>query len=205
MSELIEYKQIVDGVYDAGFYCVDNFLSPHVYHALQTQLQIQYQSGEFKHASIGNKHHKTLNTLIRNDDIYWLDNDASHEALSVYFTVMNQLSVAFNRSLMLGLVACEAHFAVYPPNSFYKKHTDQFIGTKNRRISCVYYLNDNWHPTYGGELVLYDSHDRVLTTFMPKGNRFVCFMSELPHEVCMTQHRRCSITSWLKTRDTHLF
>lgn len=205
MSELIDYRHIVDGVYDAGFYVIDNFLKPYDYHALQTQLHTQLQSGAFKHASIGNKHHKTLNTTIRNDDICWLDNDASHEALNAYFTAMDRLSLEFNRSLMLGLADCEAHFAVYPPNSFYKKHVDQFSHTKNRRISCVYYLNDNWQPSYGGELVLYDSQDQPLTTIMPEGNRFVCFMSELPHEVCITQHKRCSITAWLKTRDTQLF
>jgi SM-20-related protein len=86
------------------------------------------------------------------------------------------------------------------PNGFYKKHVDQFATTKDRRISCVYYLNENWQPDFGGELTLYNTQDELLTHVQPLGNRFVCFNSDMPHEVCTAYQTRYSIAAWLKVR-----
>jgi SM-20-related protein len=94
----------------------------------------------------------------------------------------------------------EAHFAIYPPHHFYKKHVDQFTHSHDRKISCVFYLNEDWDPAHGGELILYNENDQPSTSILPIGNRMVCFNSTLVHEVQTTYRMRYSIASWLKSR-----
>ena len=42
--------------------------------------------------------------------------------------------------------------------------------------------------------------DELIQDITPCGNRFICFKSELPHEVCLTLQTRYSIAGWMKTR-----
>ncbi|MBI2785834.1 MAG: 2OG-Fe(II) oxygenase, partial [Legionella longbeachae] len=81
---------------------------------------------------------------------------------------------------------------------------DQFASQKTRKISCVYYLNSNWQLEFGGELKIYDEEGQLLQNVLPIENRFICFSSELPHEVCLTHQPRYSITGWMKTRSLSL-
>ena len=125
-------------------------------------------------------------------------------AVNTYLSEIKKLSETLNQSLFLGLVDYEAHFSIYQPNNFYKKHVDQFATTQDRRISCVYYLNDEWREAFGGELKLYNKTDQLLANIMPIGNRFVCFNSDIPHEVCTAHQTRYSIAAWLKIRSMEL-
>ena len=52
----------------------------------------------------------------------------------------------------------------------------------------------------GGQLNLYNQQDELIRAVFPEGNRFICFNSELPHEVALTHQTRYSITGWMKTR-----
>jgi len=192
--------QIATHIHQRGFHVIDDFLNHEDYLALSASIQTLYSKGAFEPAKIGQNQNKTLNTDIRNDHIFWLDKQDGNPAVNAYFTELDNLCSALNQSLFLGLIDYEAHFAVYQPNNFYKKHVDQFTAARNRRISCVYYLNDSWQPEFGGELKLYDQHDQLLTTITPLGNRFVCFNSDIPHEVCTAYKTRYSIAAWLKVR-----
>ena len=156
--------------------------------------------GHFKAAKIGNGLNSTPHSTIRNDKIMWLEEETADDALKVYFDQIRALCKTLNQSLFLGLVDFETHFSIFQPDSFYKKHVDQFINSKERRISCVYYLNSNWQESFGGQLKLFDCKDQLLATVLPKANRFICFSSELPHEVCATTETRYSIAGWMKTR-----
>lgn len=194
------HTQLADDLCSTGFHIIDNFLQPTSYHALREALETTYQQGSFKPAKIGQKQEKADNTAIRSDQIFWLDKDAGSSAVNNYLAELDKLCHLLNQSLFLGLMDYEAHFAIYQPNNFYKKHVDQFATTKDRRISCVYYLNDQWQKTFGGELILYDKNDQPDTKIEPIGNRFVCFNSDIPHEVCTAFQARYSITAWLKVR-----
>ncbi len=195
-----ETHQIADAIYQHGFQIIDNLLADHHYRALYKTLETMHSNGQLHDAKIGNKHRATANANIRRDQISWLDEASEDPAIAAYFEEINNLRCILNRSLFLGLVDSEAHFAVYTPGSFYKKHVDQFLITPTRRISCVYYLNTEWRPELGGELKLYDQEDQLLHSVAPLANRLVCFSSELPHEVCTTYQTRYSIACWLKTR-----
>ncbi len=196
--------QLADNIYHHGFHIIDHFLGAEHYRALRETIQIKQSEGYFKPAKIGHNLAKNHHAAIRNDEIFWLDKQCKNDAINAYFSAIDSLREALNQSLFLGLIDYEAHFAVYQPNRFYKKHIDQFKTKKDRRISCVYYLNERWQPDFGGELRLYDKADQPLTKIMPEGNRFVCFNSDIPHEVCTAYRTRYSIAAWLKIRPLSL-
>lgn len=202
---------ITDNLLHHGFHLIDDFLPSDHYQALQAAIQLVQHQGGFKPAKIGSSLDKIRNTAIRNDAIYWLDKTSGNAAIISYLTILEDLCNQLNESLYLGLIDYEAHFAIYGPNHFYKKHVDQFATKQDRRISCVYYLNEDWMDDWGGELILYHEHkknivthcsplDNTVISIKPYGNRFICFSSDIPHEVLTTQKTRLSIASWLKIR-----
>ena len=197
-------NHIADDLCVRGFHVIDNFLTPDHYNGLRESLKLLHEGQYFHPARIGNKSGKTANSLIRNDEICWLNDHKNNTAITDYFSEIDAFRGRLNQSLFLGLADYEAHFAIYQPGNFYKKHVDQFATTKDRRISCVYYLNEHWEQTFGGELMLYDKEDTLLTKIMPLGNRFICFNSDLPHEVCTAYQTRYSIAGWLKVRSIAL-
>lgn len=191
---------MIDNICNNGFHIIDDFLPTKHYQALIKGLKNKYKQGNFKLAKIGDARHANHQTEIRNDHIYWLDDSLESDAIQVYFDNMNMIKHELNQSLFLGLDTLEAHFAVYQTGSFYKKHIDQFKRTLDRRISCVYYLNQDWQSEHGGELVLYNKQDQPLATVNPVGNRLICFTSDLPHQVNIAHHIRYSIAAWMKVR-----
>lgn len=191
---------IANELHQYGYHVIDNFLLDEHYLQLRATIQGLQEQGGFKPAKIGNQHNKTLNDTIRNDQTLWLDQTNENTGIMAYFTELKKICSKLNETLFLGLIDYEAHFAIYQPNSFYKKHVDQFRATRERRISCVYYLNQEWQQDFGGELRLYDQEDAPLTTILPLGNRFVCFNSDIPHEVFTAFKTRYSIAAWLKVR-----
>ena len=192
--------QIQDALYQYGFYVIDDFLNINDCNLLIDTIKNIKNDGHFKKARIGDKLNKNFNLKIRNDEIFWLDDYKDNEAISAYFYKIKELAEILNQSLFLSINDYEAHFAVYEADGFYKKHVDQFATNSDRRISCVYYLNDDWREEDGGELAIYNKSDELLTKILPFKNRFVCFTSDLPHEVSTTSRRRFSIATWLKVR-----
>lgn len=199
IKKLTSTNKLVDAIYQHGFHVVDDFLDYASYQALREKIVTHYNKGDFRAAKIGLEQKSTLNLNIRSDEIYWLDETSPDQALRAYFTEIKKISTHLNRSLFLGLVDYEVHFSVYQPGAFYKKHVDQFANKKNRRISCVYYLNNAWQQAHGGELLLYNVEEQLLKKIEPLANRFICFSSELPHEVCRTNHPRFAMAGWFKT------
>lgn len=197
---MICYNTLADHLYHQGFYTVDNFLPVDTAKSLRdTALQLD-SSGHFQQGKIGQQSLASNNPTIRADKLHWLDEDSNQPAIRDWFSATRAIANELNRQFFLGLVDFETHFALYPPGAFYKKHVDQFHNKQDRRISCVYYLNDNWHDDFGGHLHLYDKEDRKLATILPDANRLVCFLSDLPHEVAATTRTRLSIAGWMKTR-----
>lgn len=198
--ELFLNTHLADNLQHHGFHVIDRFLNQNDFESICQTIQSLHINGLCKPASIGKHHEKKQDATIRNDHIFWIEDHEENDAIDQYRQAMKRLSQTLNETLFLGLVDFEAHFAVYPPNHFYKKHVDQFTATHDRRISCVYYLNHNWQKDHGGALVLYDKKGQPLTEILPQGNRFVCFTSDLPHEVCTAYQTRYSIAAWLKVR-----
>lgn len=198
----LQYHQLPDDIVEHGFHFLDNFLNPELFCALRTIAMRLHQEGHYQSAKIGNHLSKTQNNAIRNDVICWLDKFSEEEAIGEYLKAIRKISDLLNQTLFLGLHDVEAHFALYGPNQFYKKHRDAFANNNDRRISCVYYLNDHWQKESGGELKIYNDQADPVASILPIGNRLVVFKSNLIHEVCTAYRTRCSIATWFKVRPT---
>ncbi len=113
------------------------------------------------------------------------------------------LQLYLNRNLMMGLSSFESHFALYSPGDFYERHLDAFSGPQNRVLSIVLYLNPEWSPADGGELVLYGNDDSILAVHPPLLGSLAIFFSEsFPHEVRTTHKARYSIAGWFSVKQT---
>jgi SM-20-related protein len=148
-------------------------------------------------AGIGRQQIHALDTSVRQDSICWLDE--SDTASAAFLKHMEQLRLQLNEQLFLGLFRYESHFAHYAPGAFYRRHRDAFKGARNRILSTVYYLNRDWQPQQGGELVIYRDDESELEKVLPLYNRLVIFLSEeFPHEVLPATRERYSIAGWFR-------
>ena len=183
-----------------GYHLIDRLLEPAQCIALRTTAHEHYEQGLFRGAKIGRTLETHQNNTIRTDEILWLEGNETNPAIRTFLEQIQHLAQLLNQSLFLGLNEFETHFASYQPGTYYKRHIDQFATQKTRKVSFVYYLNQDWREEYGGELTLYNKENELLHKVLPQENRFICFNSDLPHEVALTHQPRYSITGWLKTR-----
>lgn len=199
---MLEAKQIADNLCSPGIHIIDDFLDEQHFRALYQIAHEHFHQGAFRQARIGQHHLRQNNHTIRTDQIFWLDEQSTSPSVQAYLMKANDLARILNETLFLCLNEFETHFAIYQPGNYYKLHVDQFTTTKSRKISCVYYLNPEWQLDFGGELKIYDCEHQLIQSILPQGNRFVCFNSELPHEVCITHQPRYSLTGWMKRVET---
>ncbi|MFA5960878.1 MAG: 2OG-Fe(II) oxygenase [Tatlockia sp.] len=193
------YSHIDSALAEQGFFIVDNFLEDSAYRSLLAAAKKMDAAGLYKKAKIGRDLNASHQDAVRTDRICWLEDTSTDAAINAYFSKMQALANTLNQSLFLSLSQFEAHFAIYQPGTFYRKHVDQFANTQDRQISCVYYLNEDWQKSFSGELKLYNKQQQLIAEVAPEGNRFICFRSDLPHEVCETNVTRYSIAGWMKT------
>lgn len=193
-------EHALDALVKEGFFLMDDFLESDMASSLRDQADKAYQNADFQPARIG--HGKTLQQMhaLRRDKILWLKEPAlcSHEQQH-YQALVWEYARACNQRFFLGLQEFECHYAIYEAGDFYRKHRDAFQDSSRRKLSTVYYINPDWLPEHGGELVLYGDNNRILQKIAPKFNRFILFDSQIEHEVLPTSALRYSITGWLKT------
>ncbi|WP_106478776.1 2OG-Fe(II) oxygenase [Phytohalomonas tamaricis] len=190
---------LLDGLVEHGFAITEHFLDAELVDALREELFSLERNAALDNAGIGRGNEHQLRRDIRGDAIRWLDQESL--AQRRYLAVMDDVREAINRGLYMGLFEFEAHFAHYPPGTFYKKHLDSFRGRANRVISSVLYLNRDWPADGGGEMALYASDDDSceLGRVIPEAGTFVCFLSDtIPHEVLPTRLPRASIAGWFR-------
>jgi len=189
-------SDIIDKVADHGYCIIDDFLQPQRSQTLY-QYVLQLPAQYWNLAGIGRQQTQTINTMVRNDRIYWLTPEEPRH--KDYLSIMDELRQEFNRELFLGLFDYECHLAHYPKGAFYKKHLDAFKGRSNRVLTTVFYLNPDWQETDGGQLVIYGDKGQVLETVPPKQGRLVVFLSDrFVHEVQRSERDRFSITGWFR-------
>lgn len=159
----------------------------------------------YQPAAIGRSNTAQFLPSVRSDKIVWLEG-SPRPSIASYLQTMQMIKEDVNRQYYLGLFDYECHFARYDPGDFYKTHVDAFADQHNprgnRKLSSVLYLNDNWQPEDGGELVLYAPNSTVeLTRVLPQMGTLVLFLSEeFPHEVLPARRTRYSLTGWFRTR-----
>lgn len=194
------YAGIADALHQQGWCVTPGFLPSHLMHELAREVEILDRGGRLRPAGIGKDSDRTLDNRIRGDNIHWLD--GSTAAQQTFQARLEALRLALNVRLFLGLRLVEAHFACYPPGTFYARHVDSFRNNNLRKVTVVCYLNPEWTAEDGGLLRLYAAGDngQVLQDILPTGGTLVTFLSELiPHEVLPTQRARLSIPGWFRT------
>jgi SM-20-related protein len=169
-----------------------------------TQLYSRCQDDErqrFQPARIGRNSELKQIDALRGDVICWLDDGDGID--HGYLTWMEELRSGLNAALYLGLFDYECHYAIYRAGAGYARHSDVLSGRRNRVLSTVFYLNDDWQLDDGGQLVLFAPEgDAIIDTVNPTFGKMIIFLSEsFPHAVLAAVKQRHSIAGWFRVRD----
>lgn len=155
----------------------------------------QLSDDGFVCAGIGRGQARQVNRFNRTDQVCWIQ--GTSDPCSQWLAMTEQLRVTLNRQLFMGLFSYESHYARYQPGDFFKRHVDAFVGERNRLVSTVFYLNPNWQPQDGGQLLLYVQGETIEVA--PNFGTLVTFLSEdVPHEVLPARRTRYSIAGWYR-------
>lgn len=195
--------QIATRLGEQGWCVTPEFLSPALVAQARNELQTRWLDGDFRPAGVGRGAELQVKPLVRTDWIRWLDPLQCEPAHRCYLAQLEQLREVINRTLYLGLFEFEAHLAVYPPGTYYRRHLDRFHDNSARSVSCILYLNEDWGAADGGQLRIYTDaqDDRHFEEILPLGGQLVTFLSaRFLHEVLPSRRHRTSITGWFRTR-----
>lgn len=193
----------VAGLERRGYAVIPDFLAPAAWRALRGDCLKASSDGRFAPAGIGRGAQRQRLDAVRGDAVLWLDEAPQTAALRSYREAFEALRLAVNERLTLGLLDLEAHFAVYPPGAFYRRHLDRFRDSDLRTLSCVLYLNEAWRAEDGGQLRLYLDREGDVPQLdvLPAGGTLACFLSaEFPHEVLPARRERLAVTGWFRRR-----
>lgn len=198
------YESIIEDVMSQKYAIVEDFFTSEEVQILRNSLLEKHDEDRFKKAAIGSKTNELIVKSIRGDVILWIDELKANAAEIIFFNKINSLVTYLNQTCFLGILHKEFHYALYPPNTFYKRHIDTFQNDDRRKLSFVCYLNeDGWLEENGGELVLYLNENGIESKkiIYPFPGRVAIFESQMiEHEVKIVHADRLSITGWLKTR-----
>jgi SM-20-related protein len=190
-------EEIAGQLEHTGYIVLDNPLPD----ALTAQLFTRCQDDgltRFHAAHIGRGADKKQVNTIRGDVIDWLDDANGID--QAYLACMEMLRKGLNEALYLGLFDYECHYAIYGAGAGYAKHSDVLTGRKNRILTTVLYLNQDWQADDGGELRVFEPAGvEVLATVTPNFGKMIIFLSEsFPHEVLISSNTRRSIAGWFR-------
>ena len=194
-------SEIVQEISQNGYAIIDDFIDADLVKSLAHHAQSLKQTGAMKKATTGlnrNPHQE-----FRGDFIHWIESAKASPCEQAYLNPLSALQTALNQAFFLGLFELESHFAIYPAGASYQKHLDQFVGTEDRKITCILYLNEDWQAADGGQLRMYLSPTEIkeFIDISPLGGRLVVFVSsDFLHEVLPAKRERISITGWFRTR-----
>jgi SM-20-related protein len=191
---------IVDAIADRGYAVVPDFLAPTAIDALRSRALSLDAAGELTPARIGRGTNATRRDDVRGDRIRWLDERDVDSAETPLRAALEDLRVAANQELQLGLFDFEGHYAIYPPEAGYARHRDRFCDDDARVLSVVLYLNEDWRADDGGTLRLF-IEDAAPVDVAPEGGTLVTFLSDrFDHEVLPARRARIAIAGWFRRR-----
>jgi len=192
------YESLIESIIHKGYGIADGFIEERLMEGLLTIADRKYQKGTFHQAGIGKGEDFTKDQSIRSDYILWIQPDTGFMEEQAFLAAIADFVAYMNRTCFTAINNYEFHYATYPVGSFYGRHLDQFKNDDSRKFSIICYLNPNWSPSYGGELVIYT--EGGMEKILPIACRMVCFESaRLEHEVLMATKPRKSITGWLRS------
>ncbi len=191
-----------DALHTRGWHVQTDFLPCDAVAELRAECLVRHGSGTFHPAGVGAGRARVVNE-IRGDHVLWLEPDDPVPAVQACLAALEEVRRAVNRELQLGLVELEAHFAVYPPGAFYRRHLDRFRDDDRRTLTVILYLNAGWTEADGGALRIWPdaSGQGEPLEVLPVGGTLVSFLSErFWHEVLPARRERLSLAGWFKRR-----
>jgi SM-20-related protein len=200
VAEATRASDLVEALAGPGWGVDAAFAEPALVRGLTADVERRDARGDFRAAAVGAGQNRAVRPEIRGDRICWLlaAESAAERALLARF---DQLRIALNRALMLGVVDFECHYAIYAPGARYARHLDRSPRGAERVVSLVLYLNEGWQAADGGELVIAAEGGEVVVA--PRGGTLAAFLSQrLEHEVRVAHRARVSLTGWFRRRPT---
>ena len=190
---------LTDGLVERGYCILDDAIPADLLIKLVEQSRA-LDSDDLELAGIGRDDLQQTNPQVRKNQIAWIIL-GEDEVSTAFHDWLATIQTYLNRTLFMGLFDVEAHYARYRVGDFYKRHVDAFVGQSNRKLSVVFYLNDEWTDEDGGELWVYEDEmaEEPFKRVLPKTGRLVAFLSErFPHEVRPSHKTRHSIAAWFR-------
>ncbi len=198
-------EEMVEAIREKGWCVWPGFLEEGLAADLSRESLWAWEEGAFRRAGVGRGDNLAIREDVRTDHVMWLRDGQTTPSQRAYLETLDGIRVALNRSLFLGLVDFEGHFAVYPPGGFYKPHLDRHQETEDRIVSVILYLNPAWQPGDGGELRIWTTpgeREGETVTVEPRMGTMVCLLSgDFWHEVLPANKTRASITGWFRGRE----
>jgi SM-20-related protein len=192
-----KFEELVESFINNEIGISEHFLSKELATLLRQDLRSLDRDDLMLPAGIGNSDVKDNHQKTRGDKIFWLDKKNNSINEKEFVEQVEDFMDYLNKTCYTGLNAYEFHYALYDTGSYYHRHRDQFKNNSDRKYSLISYLNDDWLPTDGGELLVY--HDDRTEKILPNIQKAVFFKSdEIEHEVAIATRPRMSITGWLK-------
>ncbi|MFQ3172978.1 MAG: Rps23 Pro-64 3,4-dihydroxylase Tpa1-like proline 4-hydroxylase [Flavobacterium sp.] len=198
-KELMEnsFEALITTYIDNKVGISEKFLSDDLANNLKQNLLALSQQDLLIAAGTGNSQSIVYDSAVRSDSIFWLDKKNNNAFENAFFEQIEAFISYLNKSCFTGITGYEFHYSLYEKGDFYLQHFDQFQSNPSRKYSMISYLNSDWQPSDGGELLIHqENYNQKIT---PIQGKTVFFKSdELLHEVLVTQNTRMSITGWLK-------
>ncbi|MFC5581461.1 2OG-Fe(II) oxygenase [Rhodanobacter terrae] len=192
-----QFHDIATALADEGWCVVPGFLSAAQTQALADECLALRDAQRLTPARVG-----ALRTAtpLRGDSTHWFQADAPSAPQQAFTDRIDALRVTLNRELMLGLVECESHYAVYPPGAGYTRHLDRLRDSDARLVSAVFYLNPAWRVADGGALRLHLADGSSRDIFPHAGTLLLFLSAQFEHEVLPATRERMSIACWMRQR-----
>lgn len=175
--------RIVDDLAEQGWSLQPQFIASSLTLELAEECRKRAAQGALAPAGVGRGAQQQIREGVRGDHIQWLEAGQA-KACDQYLRVVDELRVALNQGLYLGLEDFEGHFALYPPGAFYQKHVDRFRDDDRRAVSAAFYLNENWQAEQGGALRLYLPNGEARDVLPQAGSLLVFLSADMPMRSC---------------------
>jgi SM-20-related protein len=194
---------LVETLAGDGFAIARNLLPDDLVAALRQSAELLEAAGELAPAGLGRGRGRMHAKAIRQAAARWLDGADAAERR--FLAVAETLRTAINRRLFLGLFDFEAQQLCYPPGGFYARHVDSLAGEKNRVVSLVLYLNEDWSAEQGGQLAIWRPGEdgAPACEVLPEAGTLVLMLSEeIAHEARPATRTRRAIAGWFRVNPT---
>jgi SM-20-related protein len=192
-----EFSSVTSSLAIDGWCVVPDLLAAAQTQALAAECRAMHEARQLTRARVGTA--RTA-TPLRGDSTHWFQAGAMSAPQQAFTDRLDALRLALNRELMLGLVECESHYAVYPPGAGYTRHIDRLRDSDARVVSTVFYLNEGWQDADGGALRLYLDGGSHRDIYPHAGTLLLFLSAQFEHEVLPATRDRMSIACWMRQR-----